>query len=63
MVNVQMKELNQNAMAKIKMTDLTPFFSMRWDDPQVGIDWPIEGGLSLSKKDKEALSFSLVIIF
>lgn len=33
MVNVQMKELNQNAMAKVKMTDLTPFFSMRWDDP------------------------------
>lgn len=26
MVNVQMKELNQNAMAKVKMTDLTPFF-------------------------------------
>ncbi|MDX7756750.1 hypothetical protein [Aeromonas hydrophila] len=50
-------------MAKVKMTDLTPFFSVRWDDPQVGIDWPIEGELRLSKKDKEALSFSLAIIF
>ncbi len=37
--------------------------SIRWDDSQVDIEWPIEGELSLSKKDQEAISFSLAIMF
>ncbi|RSM32606.1 dTDP-4-dehydrorhamnose 3,5-epimerase [Aeromonas salmonicida] len=37
--------------------------SIRWDDPQVGIEWPIEGEVSLSKKDQEAVKFSSALMF
>lgn len=37
--------------------------SIRWDDPQVGIEWPIEGEISLSKKDQEAVKFSSALMF
>ncbi len=30
--------------------------SIRWDDPQVGIEWPIENDVILSEKDQEAVS-------
>lgn len=29
-------------------------FSVRWDDPAIGIDWPLEGAAELSKKDQQA---------
>ena len=28
--------------------------AIRWDDPAIGIDWPIRDGLTLSDKDREA---------
>ncbi|MFQ2422777.1 dTDP-4-dehydrorhamnose 3,5-epimerase [Aeromonas caviae] len=31
--------------------------SIRWDDPHVGIEWPIEDEASLSNKDQEAVGF------
>lgn len=37
--------------------------AIRWDDPQVGIEWPIVGEVSLSKKDQEAVSLQLAILF
>lgn len=37
--------------------------SIRWDDPQAGIEWPIEGEVSLSKKDQEAVSLQLAKVF
>lgn len=37
--------------------------AIRWDDPQVGVDWPIEDELSLSRKDQEAVSLQLAIMF
>ncbi|EXJ16504.1 dTDP-4-dehydrorhamnose 3,5-epimerase [Imhoffiella purpurea] len=33
-------------------------FSVRWDDPAIGIDWPLEGEPELSLKDREALSLA-----
>ncbi|MCK7634367.1 MULTISPECIES: dTDP-4-dehydrorhamnose 3,5-epimerase [unclassified Shewanella] len=39
--------------------------AIRWDDAQVQIEWPIpiEGEVSLSKKDEEAMSFQLATTF
>lgn len=37
--------------------------AIRWDDPQVGIEWPIEDELSLSKKDQDALNFRSARMF
>lgn len=36
---------------------------IHWDDPQIGIEWPIEGEVSLSKKDQEAVSLQFSTIF
>lgn len=37
--------------------------SIRWDDPQVGIEWPIEGEVSLSKKDQQATALHVAMLF
>ncbi len=37
--------------------------SIKWDDPQIGIDWPIEGAPALSEKDKAALPLSKAELF
>lgn len=37
--------------------------AIRWDDPQVGIGWPILGEVSLSRKDKEAVSITNAKLF
>ncbi|MCX0437831.1 dTDP-4-dehydrorhamnose 3,5-epimerase family protein, partial [Aeromonas veronii] len=37
--------------------------SICWNDPQVGIEWPIDGEVSLSKKDQEAVSLQLATVF
>lgn len=29
-------------------------FSVRWDDPDIGIDWPLDGAPELSRKDSDA---------
>ena len=33
-------------------------FSVRWDDPAIGIDWPLDGAPELSNKDKDALALA-----
>ena len=37
--------------------------SICWDDPQVGIEWPIEGEVSLSTKDHVAMMLSSAVMF
>ncbi len=37
--------------------------AIRWDDPQVGIEWPITGEVSLSKKDEGATELYTVMHF
>lgn len=37
--------------------------SILWNDPQLGIEWPIESNLSLSKKDQESTTFSAATKF
>ncbi|MEL4240182.1 dTDP-4-dehydrorhamnose 3,5-epimerase [Shewanella xiamenensis] len=37
--------------------------SICWDDSQVRIEWPIEGEVSLSIKDQEAVSLQLAKVF
>ncbi|MFK8771762.1 dTDP-4-dehydrorhamnose 3,5-epimerase [Aeromonas veronii] len=37
--------------------------SIRWDDRQVGIEWPIEGDVSLSKKDEVAVNITQTKLF
>ncbi|MFZ0791757.1 MAG: dTDP-4-dehydrorhamnose 3,5-epimerase, partial [Chromatiaceae bacterium] len=32
--------------------------SVRWDDPAIGIDWPLDGTPELSNKDKEAANLA-----
>lgn len=31
---------------------------IRWDDPDIGIDWPFDGEPSLSEKDKQGVAFN-----
>jgi dTDP-4-dehydrorhamnose 3,5-epimerase len=33
-------------------------FSVRWDDPAIGIDWPLDGTPELSNKDQEAATLA-----
>lgn len=37
--------------------------SIRWDDADIGIDWPLEGAPSLSSKDAEAARFADAEVF
>ena len=38
--------------------------ALRWDDPAIGIDWPVEGmSLQLSAKDQAALTLDRVAIY
>ncbi|MFM5716224.1 dTDP-4-dehydrorhamnose 3,5-epimerase [Aeromonas allosaccharophila] len=37
--------------------------AIRWNDPQVGIEWPIVSEVSLSKKDQDAENFSSALMF
>jgi dTDP-4-dehydrorhamnose 3,5-epimerase len=37
--------------------------SLRWDDPSVGIEWPIEGVPLLSPKDADAPLLAQVVVF
>lgn len=37
--------------------------SIRWDDPQVGIDWPIDAEPMLSEKDKAAKLLAVAEVF
>lgn len=32
--------------------------SVRWDDPAIGIDWPLHGAPALSRKDQEAANLA-----
>jgi dTDP-4-dehydrorhamnose 3,5-epimerase len=32
--------------------------SVRWDDPAIGIDWPLDGAPELSQKDREAANLA-----
>jgi len=49
--------LSDGALLSYKCTDYyhpETQFSIRWDDPQLGIEWPFEGEPLLSEKDREA---------
>ena len=49
--------LSDEALFGYKCTDFyhpETQFSVRWDDPEIGIDWPLEGHPVLSDKDKNA---------
>lgn len=55
--------LSPEALFTYKCTDLyhpETEFSVRWDDPAIGIEWPLEGPPLLSQKDLAALSLSEV---
>jgi dTDP-4-dehydrorhamnose 3,5-epimerase len=50
--------LSDEAVFAYKCTDFyhpEHEFSVRWDDPAIGIDWPLEGPPVLSDKDRNAL--------
>ncbi len=36
---------------------------IRWDDPQLNIDWPLSGAPSVSSKDREGQDFSEAVTF
>ena len=49
--------LSEQALFAYKCTDLyhpETQFSLRWDDPALGIDWPLEGQPELADKDRDA---------
>jgi dTDP-4-dehydrorhamnose 3,5-epimerase len=49
--------LSEQALFAYKCTDLyhpETQFSLRWDDPALGIDWPLEGRPELADKDRDA---------
>jgi len=49
--------LSDTALFSYKCTDLyhpETQFAVRWDDPDIGIKWPLDGPPTLSDKDREA---------
>lgn len=36
---------------------------IRWDDPEIGIEWPINGEPNLSEKDKAGVSFQQAVYY
>ena len=53
---------SQSADVLYKCTDFydpASEVSIRWDDPDIGIDWPLAGGVAptLSAKDANGLAF------
>jgi dTDP-4-dehydrorhamnose 3,5-epimerase len=49
--------LSDSALFGYKTTDIyspQTEFSVRWDDPDIGIQWPLDGEPVLSDKDREA---------
>lgn len=53
--------LSDHAQVSYKTTDYyAPQFerSIQWDDPELAIDWPLDGEPVLSEKDKQAIAFS-----
>ena len=49
--------LSEQALFAYKCTDLyhpEAQFSLRWDDPALGIDWPLDGQPELADKDRDA---------
>jgi dTDP-4-dehydrorhamnose 3,5-epimerase len=48
---------SDDALFAYKCTDVyhpETQFSVRWDDPDIGIDWPLDGGPVLSGQDRDA---------
>ncbi len=53
--------LSEEALFGYKCTDLyhpETQFSVRWNDPEIGIEWPLDGAPVLSEKDENARLFS-----
>ncbi|MGD8276343.1 MAG: dTDP-4-dehydrorhamnose 3,5-epimerase family protein, partial [Thiohalocapsa sp.] len=49
--------LSETALFSYKCTDLyhpETQFAVRWNDPDIAIDWPWDGDPKLSDKDREA---------
>ena len=38
--------------------DPTDEFCLRWDDPQIGVQWPLQGEPNISEEDRKGLPFS-----
>ncbi|NSX12903.1 dTDP-4-dehydrorhamnose 3,5-epimerase [Cupriavidus taiwanensis] len=58
--------LSESAEFLYKTTDYyAPQFerSLRWDDPALAIEWPIDGAPVLSKKDENAPAFAVAELF
>lgn len=58
--------ISDNAEFLYKTTDYyAPEYErcLRWDDPEIGIDWPVEGEPVLSIKDKEGVAFGAAELF
>lgn len=58
--------LSESAEFLYKTTDYyAPQFerSLRWDDPALAIEWPIDGEPVLSKKDADAPAFAVAELF
>ncbi|SOZ98497.1 dTDP-4-deoxyrhamnose-3,5-epimerase [Cupriavidus taiwanensis] len=58
--------LSESAEFLYKTTDYyAPQFerSLRWDDPALAIDWPIDGAPVLSRKDEDAPAFAVAELF
>ena len=56
--------LSETADVHYKVTDYyDPGFeiSLQWDDPGIGVQWPVMDSVLLSKKDSDALSLEAVV--